>query len=88
MTARAIGIDEVITAAHSPWQNAYAERLIGSIRRECLDHIIVCSQTGLRRTLQAYSEYYQLAAGWFGRSHRPEELSVEMKRPMIVFHAA
>ena len=39
-TAPAIGIEEILTAPRSPWQNAYAERLIGSIRRECLDHII------------------------------------------------
>jgi hypothetical protein len=57
-TARAIGIDEVITAAHSPWQNAYAERLIGSIRRKCLDHIIVANERGLRRVLHAYVDYY------------------------------
>jgi len=57
-TARAIGIDEVITAAHSPWQNAYAERLIESIRRECLDHIIVANERGLRRVLHAYVDYY------------------------------
>jgi putative transposase len=50
-TASAIGIEEVITAAHSPWQNAYAERLIGSIRRECLDHVIVANARGLRRVL-------------------------------------
>jgi putative transposase len=52
-------IHELVTAPRSPWQNAYVERFIGSVRRECLDHVIVCSQTGLRRTLQAYSEYYQ-----------------------------
>jgi len=57
-TARAIGIDEVFTAAHSPWQNAYAERLIESIRRECLDHIIVANERGLRRVLHAYVDYY------------------------------
>ena len=57
-TARAIGIDEVITAAHSPWQNAYAERVIESIRRECLDHIIVANERGLRRVLHAYVDYY------------------------------
>jgi putative transposase len=57
-TAPAIGIDEVITAVRSPWQNAYAERLIGSIRRECLDHIIVWNERGLRRVLHAYVEYY------------------------------
>jgi transposase InsO family protein len=44
-------IHEVLTAPRSPWQNAYAERLIGSIRRECLDHVIVVSETGLSRIL-------------------------------------
>jgi putative transposase len=39
-----MGIEEVVTAARSPWQNPYAERLIGSIRRECLDHVIVFSE--------------------------------------------
>jgi transposase InsO family protein len=57
-TAPAIGINEVITAVRSPWQNAYAERLIGSIRRECLDHIIVGNERGLRRVLHAYVTYY------------------------------
>src|SRR5262249_32972971 len=45
-TATAIGMAEVITAVRSPWQNAYAERLIGSIRRECLDHIIIANERG------------------------------------------
>jgi putative transposase len=57
-TAGAIGIEEILTAPRSPWQNAYAERLIGSIRRECLDHIIIINERGLRRTLAAYVEYY------------------------------
>jgi putative transposase len=57
-TAAAIGIEEILTAPRSPWQNAYAERLIGSIRRECLDHIIVANERGLRRALQAYVTYY------------------------------
>ena len=48
----------MITATHSPWQNAYVERLIGSIRRECLDHVIVANARGLRRVLQAYVDYY------------------------------
>ena len=57
-TAPAIGINEVITAVRSPWQNAYAERVIGSIRRECLDHIIIGNERGLRRVLHAYVTYY------------------------------
>jgi transposase InsO family protein len=57
-TATAIGIDEVLTAIRSPWLNAYAERLIGSRRRKCLDHIIIGNERGLRRALHAYVEYY------------------------------
>jgi transposase InsO family protein len=60
-TARAMDIHEVVTAARSPWQNAYAERLIGSIRRECLDHVIVWNERGLRRVLNAYVAYYSSA---------------------------
>ena len=54
-----LGIREVLTAPQSPWQNAYVERLIGSIRRECLDHVIVLNETGLRRILKSYFEYYE-----------------------------
>jgi putative transposase len=57
-TARAMGISEVVTAIRSPWQNAYAERLIGSIRRECLDHVIIANERGLRCILRGYVEYY------------------------------
>src|SRR6476660_1680392 len=47
-----IGIHEVLTAPRSPWQNAYAERVIGSIRRECLNHVIVVNEIGLSRILK------------------------------------
>jgi putative transposase len=57
--ANSLGIREVLTAPQSPWQNAYVERLIGSIRRECLDHVIVSNETGLRRILKSYFEYYE-----------------------------
>jgi transposase InsO family protein len=53
-----MGIAELRTAPRSPWQNAYAERLIGSIRRECLDHVIVVNETGLSRVLKQYLAYY------------------------------
>ena len=46
------------TAALEPWQNGFAERLIGSIRRECVDHVIVLGEAHLRRVLQAYARYY------------------------------
>jgi transposase InsO family protein len=51
-------VERGVTAPRSPWQNAYAERLIGSIRRECLDHIIIGNERGVRRALAAYVEYY------------------------------
>jgi putative transposase len=54
-----LGIREVLTAPQSPWQNPYVERLIGSIRRECLDHVIVRNESGLRRILRSYFEYYE-----------------------------
>jgi putative transposase len=55
---RAMGITEVITAPRSPWQNPYVERLIGSIRRECLDHVIVLNERHLRRVLSSYCQYH------------------------------
>ena len=51
-------IEEVLTAPHSPWQNPYAERLVGSVRRECLDHVIVLGERHLHRILEAYLAYY------------------------------
>ena len=51
---QAMAIEEVVTAPRSPWQNAYVERIIGSIRRECLDHVIVFDERHLRRVLSAY----------------------------------
>jgi transposase InsO family protein len=57
--AKCMGIHEVLTAPRSPWQNAHLERLIGSIRRECLDHVIVLNEAGLRRVLHSYFAYYE-----------------------------
>jgi len=53
-----MGIKQVLTAPRSPWQTPYVERLIGSIRRECLDHIIVINSESLRATLRSYFSYY------------------------------
>jgi transposase InsO family protein len=55
---RAMGIRDKPTALASPWQNGFAERLIGSIRRECMDHCIVLGQAHLRRLLRSYARYY------------------------------
>ncbi len=54
---RAMGINEVVTAPRSPWQNAYVERVIGSIRRECLDHVIIRDESHLHRVLSGYLQY-------------------------------
>ncbi len=55
---KAMGIEEVITAPRSPWQNPFAERLLGTVRRDCLNHVIVLGETHLRRTLTRYLRYY------------------------------
>jgi putative transposase len=53
-----LGITEVVSSPLSPWQNPYVERVIGSIRRECLDHVIILNHRHLRRILRAYLAYY------------------------------
>ena len=58
-TVEAFGLTSVRTAPRSPWQNPYVERVIGSIRRECLDHVIVFNERHLRRVLRSYVTYYQ-----------------------------
>ena len=62
---RSLGMKEVITAPASPWQNPYVERVIGSIRRELLDHVVVLNEKHLKRLLSAYLDYYHR---W--RTHR------------------
>ena len=55
---KTMGIEALLSAPRSPWQNAYAERVFGSIRRKCTDHIIPMGETQWLRTLRAYAEYY------------------------------
>jgi putative transposase len=69
---RGLGLKEVLSAPRSPWQNGYVERLIGSIRRECLDHVIVVNEQHLRRILRSYFEYYH---------HTRTHLSVDKDAP-------
>src|SRR5262249_3777338 len=57
---RAMGIRDKPIAPSCPWQNGFAERLIGSIRRECVDHVVVWGEAHLRRILKKYSAYYNL----------------------------
>ena len=54
---KGLGIREILIAPRAPWQNPFAERVIGSIRRECLDHIIVFNERHLRRLLRSYLAY-------------------------------
>ena len=79
---RGMGIQEVITAPRIPWQNAHAERLIGSIRRECLDHAIVLSENHLRRALRSYLDYYH---DW--RTHVSLEMDCPQPRRVQSFEA-
>ena len=58
---RDMGIEEVLSTPRSPWQRAYVERVIGSIRRECLDHVIVFDEGSLRRILASYMDYYHMS---------------------------
>jgi transposase InsO family protein len=57
---RTMGIRDKPIATGSPWQNGFAERLIGSIRRECVDHMIVLGEAHLRRILTKYAAYYEV----------------------------
>jgi transposase InsO family protein len=74
---RAMGIRDRPTAPASPWQNGFAERLIGSIRRECVDHIIVLDEMHLRRVLKSYADYYN----WV-RTHRSLDKDAPVSRPV------
>jgi transposase InsO family protein len=74
---RAMGIRDRPTAPASPWQNGYAERLIGSIRRECIDHVIVWGESHLRRILRSYGSYYNHV-----RTHRSLKKDAPISRPI------
>jgi putative transposase len=53
-----MGIRDILTAPRAPWQNPFVERMIGAIRRECLDHFVILSEAHLRRLLHSYRAYY------------------------------
>jgi transposase InsO family protein len=74
---KGMGIEEVLTAPQSPWQNPFAERLIGSIRRECLEHVVVFGERHLRRILAAYFAYYHRA-----RTHLALDKDAPNSRPI------
>ncbi len=74
---QAMDIEEVVTAPRSPWQNPFVERVIGSIRRECLDHVIVLNERHLRRILASYVDYYHGS-----RTHLSLEKDTPSGRPI------
>ena len=74
---RAMGIRDKPIAPASPWQNGFVERLIGSIRRECVDHIIVLGEMHLRRVLKSYANYYNCV-----RTHRSLNKDAPVSRPV------
>jgi hypothetical protein len=74
---RAMGIRDKPIACGSPWQNCIAERLIGSIRRECLDHFVILGEAHLRRILGAYAAYYNVS-----RTHRSLDKDAPFSRPV------
>jgi transposase InsO family protein len=74
---RSMGIRDKPTAPASPWQNGFAERLIGSIRRECLDHMVVLGEAHLRRILRSYAGYYNDI-----RTHRSLDKDAPTYRPV------
>jgi transposase InsO family protein len=74
---RSLGIRDHPTSPRSPWQNGYAERLIGSIRRECLDHVVVFGERHLRHVLSSYMQYYNAA-----RTHLALGKDAPIQRPI------
>lgn len=74
---RAMGIRDKPIAPGSPWQNGFAERLIGSTRRECLDHVVVFGEAHLRRILRSYARYYNEV-----RTHRSLDKDAPVSRPV------
>ncbi len=74
---RAMGIRDRLISPRSPWQNGYVERVIGSIRRECLDHVIIWSEVHLRRVLREYTLYYNAT-----RTHLGLDKDAPNRRPI------
>jgi len=72
---RAMGIRDRPISPRSPWQNPYAERLIGTVRRECLDHVLIVGERHLRRMLASYSSYYNES-----RTHLALEKDAPLRR--------
>jgi transposase InsO family protein len=76
---QAMGIRDRPTAARSPWQNGYCERAIGSIRRDCLDHVIVLGERHLLHLLRCYASYYNRS-----RTHLSLNKDAPTRRPVTL----
>jgi hypothetical protein len=72
-----MGLEEVLTAPRAPWQSPFVERVIGSLRRECLDHVIVWNERSLRPCLQQHLAYYH---AW--RTHLAPDKDAPVQRPV------
>ena len=72
-----LGMEEKLIAPRSPWQNSYVERLIGTLQRECRDHIIIMNEQHLRRVIRDYLKYYDQ-----DRTHRSLDQDCPISRPV------
>ena len=78
-TTAAMNIEAIRTAPRSPWQNAYVERVIGSFRRECLDHVVAVNAAGLQRVLNSFVDYYMQS-----RTHLALDKDAPLSRPVML----
>ncbi|MGA3166406.1 MAG: integrase core domain-containing protein [Terriglobia bacterium] len=86
-----MSIKEVLSVPASPWQRAFGERLIGSVRRDCLDHVIVLGEGHLRRILKSYLDYYHRSRTHSGlakdtpepRAVQPPEMGSIVELPQV-----
>lgn len=76
-TATAMGIEEVVTAPHAPWQNPFVERFVGSARRECFDHVIAFNEAGVRKLMRHYYSCYEKT-----RTHLALDKDAPVPRPV------
>jgi transposase InsO family protein len=77
-TTKAMGIEDVLTAPHAPWQNPFVERFVGSARRECFDHVLAFNEAGVRKLMALYGSYYENA-----RTHLALGKDAPIPRPVM-----
>jgi transposase InsO family protein len=79
----AMGIKEVLSAPQSPWQCAYVERVIGTLRRECLDHVTVLNESSLYRHVKSFLEYYHESRTHLSLAKDPPERGAVVAKPQV-----